>query len=142
MRGIAGDKRACAFFDSGGLDLNRRTRRRSWERHPVGPVGACRPAWGAATELPARLTVKLPSAGSDLARFAATDPLTGLANRRYWDERILALLEPTRRDLGRLGPLQAVQRRAGTSGRDDVLVAFAAAVQQTTPRGDVCALGR
>lgn len=98
--------------------------------------------WTAATELPAWLTVKLRFARSELARLAATDPLTGLANRRYWDERIAALLEHGPRPAVLLVDLDHFKRFNDENGHlagDEMLIAFAKVIQQITPRGDVCA---
>lgn len=98
--------------------------------------------WLGSTELPAWLTVKLRFARSELARLAATDPLTGLANRRYWDERITALLADGPRPAVLLVDLDHFKRfndEYGHLAGDDMLIAFAEVITKVTPRGDVCA---
>jgi len=98
--------------------------------------------WAASTELPAWLTVKLRFARAELARLAATDSLTGLANRRYWDEQLSRQLEsgpPAAVLLVDLDHFKRFNDERGHLAGDEMLVAFAEVIQRVTPSGDLCA---
>jgi len=98
--------------------------------------------WIAAAELPAWLTVKLRFARAELARLAATDPLTGLANRRYWDEHLSGLLERGPKAVVLLMDLDHFKRFNDEHGHlagDELLIAFARMIEQVVPAGEICA---
>lgn len=96
--------------------------------------------WIAACELPAWLTANLRAARIDLERLAATDPLTGLANRRYWDEHLAQVLEQGPATAVLLVDLDHFKRFNDDHGHlagDEMLIAFARMIEQATPVGDV-----
>lgn len=98
--------------------------------------------WSAVAELPAWLNDKLRSARADLERLAATDPLTGLANRRYWDAqlgRMLAADVPVAVLLVDLDHFKRFNDAHGHLAGDEMLIAFARVIEQIVPTGDVCA---
>ncbi|WP_026146046.1 GGDEF domain-containing protein [Nocardioides sp. Iso805N] len=98
--------------------------------------------WSAVAELPAWLNDKLRSARADLERLAATDPLTGLANRRYWDAqlgRMLADHVPVAVLLVDLDHFKRFNDAHGHLAGDEMLIAFARVIEQVVPAGDVCA---
>ena len=78
-----------------------------------------------------------------LANLARTDPLTGLLNRRSWDEGLAAERERTRRTgrsfavlLVDLDGLKQVNDRAGHQAGDRLLKAAAASFRDACRRGD------
>lgn len=96
----------------------------------------------AATELPAWLTVRLRFARAELARLAATDPLTGLTNRRYWDDELASLLEDGHRPAVLLIDLDHFKRfndERGHLAGDEMLVAFARVIEQSSGPGVIAA---
>ena len=96
--------------------------------------------WAASTEMPAWLTVKLRFARAELARLAATDPLTGLANRRQWEERLAEMLAVDGTVAVLLVDLDHFKRFNDDHGHlagDEMLVAFARAIEQATPADDI-----
>jgi len=98
--------------------------------------------WVASTELPAWLTVKLRLARIELTRLAATDALTGIANRRYWDEQLAGLLQHGPKPVVLLVDLDHFKQFNDEHGHlagDELLIAFARLIEQATPAGDVCA---
>lgn len=79
---------------------------------------------------------------AELARAAATDPLTGLANRRVFDaalDRMLASGGPGCVAIFDLDHFKAVNDRFGHEGGDRVLRAFAAVARAAVRDGDVVA---
>lgn len=98
--------------------------------------------WVASTELPAWLTVRLRVARAELSRLAATDPLTSIANRRCWDDRLGTMLVSGPRPAVLLVDLDHFKRYNDEHGHlagDELLIAFARSIEQVTPTGDVCA---
>lgn len=98
--------------------------------------------WVAATEMPAWLTVRLRHARAELARLAATDPLTGLANRRHWDEQVSELMSRSEAPAVLLVDLDHFKRFNDEHGHlagDEMLIAFAQVIEQSIAAGDLAA---
>ena len=92
--------------------------------------------------MPAWLTVRLRLARSELTRLAATDPLTGLANRRRWDEELAASMARGEAPAVLLADLDHFKRFNDEHGHvtgDEMLVAFARAIEEVSPGGGVAA---
>ncbi|MDH2414184.1 GGDEF domain-containing protein [Nocardioides sp. CER19] len=96
--------------------------------------------WVATAELPARLTFDLRTARLQLAREAATDPLTGLANRRGWKvdvERLVHAVSRSGRPLALmlldLDHFKAFNDRYGHLVGDELLATFARRIQFGLP---------
>jgi diguanylate cyclase (GGDEF)-like protein len=105
-------------------------------------LGIALVVWAAVGELPAWLNAKLRIARADLERLAATDPLTGLANRRYWDAELKRMLECDRATVVLLVDLDHFKRFNDDHGHlagDEMLIAFARTIEHATPPGDVAA---
>jgi len=84
--------------------------------------------------------------GGELARLAATDPLTDLPNRRGWNELFARLVERTERDgvplctaIVDLDEFKQANDEQGHAVGDDVLKAVAEAFRSTVRTGDFCA---
>jgi diguanylate cyclase (GGDEF)-like protein len=98
--------------------------------------------WLCVAELPALLISQLRHAQADVDSLASTDPLTGLANRRGWDDRIAALLaagSDVAVLLIDLDHFKAYNDTYGHLAGDDLLVTFAEALTAATGRDDVVA---
>jgi diguanylate cyclase (GGDEF)-like protein len=83
-------------------------------------------------------------AAMGLARLAVTDGLTGLRNRRHFDERLAAELNRCRRHLhpctlliAEIDQFGAISQRFSQARGDDVLRAVAVALQATPPDSSV-----
>ena len=98
--------------------------------------------WVAVAELPAWLQARLRTAQGELERLAATDPLTGLANRRYWDAQLSRTLARGTGTAVLLVDLDHFKRYNDDHGHlagDEMLIAFARVIESVTPAGDVSA---
>jgi len=97
--------------------------------------------WICAAELPAWLTERLTSAQDRLAELAQTDPLTGLANRRAWQDNLVHLLngESTAVMLIDLDHFKLYNDAHGHLAGDDLLVQFAALLRGAVRDGDLVA---
>jgi diguanylate cyclase (GGDEF)-like protein len=98
--------------------------------------------WISAAELPAWLVFRLGSAHADMRRLASTDSLTGLANRRMWEDRLAMLLDSSAGAavlLVDLDRFKDYNDRHGHLAGDDLLVEFARVLAELTPEGDVAA---
>lgn len=100
----------------------------------------------AVAELPAWLTDSLRSARRQLAREAATDPLTGLANRRAWEPKLGRLLEEARETrrpvtllIADLDEFKAYNDQHGHLAGDDLLSRFAAGMLGVLPSNALAA---
>jgi diguanylate cyclase (GGDEF)-like protein len=96
--------------------------------------------WIAVAEIPAWLTASLREARTEMERLAATDPLTGLANRRYWDEQLPQLLERNPFSVVLLIDLDHFKAFNDTHGHlagDEMLIAFAQSIRRAMPAGDI-----
>lgn len=103
-------------------------------------IAAC--VWVSATEMPTWLTVRLRHARAELARLAATDPLTGLANRRHWDEQVSGRMAGAEAPVVLLVDLDHFKRFNDEHGHlagDDMLVAFGRVIEQSIAPGDLAA---
>lgn len=103
-------------------------------------ITAC--VWIAATEMPTWLTARLRHARAELARLAATDPLTLLANRRYWDQRLEAMIAGGEDSAVLLVDLDHFKRFNDEHGHlagDRMLVDFAAIIAAATPSDGLAA---
>ena len=110
-----------------------------------GPQAAIRMSiavcvWLAVAELPAWLTHSLRIARQELVQLAATDPLTGLANRRGWEPVLEELLREAHASdstlhllVADLDHFKAYNDRYGHSAGDDFLREFARALVIVTP---------
>lgn len=83
---------------------------------------------------------------ADLLHRARHDPLTGLANRALFHERLLSLIRHTAPErealavvLMGMGGLEAIHDRLGPDAGDAALVEFAARIRTAARRVDVCA---
>ena len=98
--------------------------------------------WVSVAEIPAWLTASLRVARTETERLAATDPLTGLANRRYWNEHLPRLLASNPFCVVLLIDLDHFKAFNDTHGHlagDEMLIAFARAIQKSLPAGDIAA---
>jgi diguanylate cyclase (GGDEF)-like protein len=98
--------------------------------------------WLCVAELPAVLIAHLHRAQADFHSLASTDPLTGLANRRAWDDRIAGLLATRSRVAVLLLDLDHFKAYNDTYGHlagDDLLVTFARALTSLTRPDDLVA---
>lgn len=98
--------------------------------------------WIAVSEFPAWLAADLRAAQVEMERLADTDPLTGLANRRYWDEQLPRLLDSTPSSVVLLIDLDHFKNFNDTYGHlagDEMLIAFARAIEQALPAGSIAA---
>lgn len=103
-------------------------------------VAAC--AWISVSEFPAWLAADLRSAHAEMERLATTDPLTGLANRRRWDEELPSLLESNLSGVVLLVDLDHFKQYNDTHGHlagDQMLMAFARTVEAALPEGTIAA---
>jgi diguanylate cyclase (GGDEF)-like protein len=89
---------------------------------------------------------QLEAANVEIARLARTDELTGLANRRYFSERLKAILSATRRQglplaliMADLDHFKSVNDRYGHAAGDEVLKEFAAMMQRQSRTEDLAA---
>ncbi|MCA1983826.1 GGDEF domain-containing protein [Nocardioides nematodiphilus] len=92
--------------------------------------------WVAVSEAPAWLAGDLRAARTETERLAATDPLTGLANRRHWDERLPQVLEAGPSGVVLLIDLDHFKHFNDAHGHlagDDMLVAFARTIEDALP---------
>lgn len=98
--------------------------------------------WVTVAEIAAWLTWSISEARVEMERLAATDPLTGLANRRYWDEHLPDLLDNTPFGVVLLIDLDHFKAFNDTHGHlagDDMLIAFAETIRRCVPAGDIAA---
>jgi diguanylate cyclase (GGDEF)-like protein len=98
--------------------------------------------WICVAELPAWLTHNLRSARAEMARLAATDPLTGLANRRSWDERLPTMLAAHASGvvvLIDLDHFKAFNDAHGHLAGDEMLVSFARSIEAAMPADGIAA---
>jgi diguanylate cyclase (GGDEF)-like protein len=97
--------------------------------------------WIAAAELPAWLTERLTSAQTRLTELARTDPLTGLDNRRSWQQHLGHLLDgvPTSVLLIDLDHFKRFNDAHGHLAGDDLLVRFAAVLRDAVRGEDLVA---
>jgi diguanylate cyclase (GGDEF)-like protein len=98
--------------------------------------------WVAVSEAPAWLADDLRAARIETERLAATDPLTGLANRRHWDEQLPKVLESGPSGVVLLIDLDHFKRFNDAYGHlagDDMLVAFARAIEDALPESAIAA---
>lgn len=103
-------------------------------------LGIALVVWIAAGELPAWLNAKLSSARADLERLAATDPLTGLANRRYWDAQVGRMLGQRTSFavlLVDLDHFKLFNDAHGHLAGDEMLIAFARVIDENAPEAAV-----
>jgi len=98
--------------------------------------------WVAVSEAPAWLADHLRAARSETERLAATDPLTGLANRRSWDERLPQVLQDGPSGVVLLIDLDHFKSFNDAHGHlagDEMLVAFARAIEDAIPETAIAA---
>lgn len=98
--------------------------------------------WLCVAELPASLLSQLHRAQADVHTLASTDPLTGLANRRAWDDWITELLTDRPEVTVLLVDLDHFKAYNDTYGHlagDDLLVTFAGALTSLAGSGDLAA---
>lgn len=98
--------------------------------------------WLCVAELPAMLISQLSRARADLDNLASTDALTGLANRRAWEERIAELLaegSDVAVLLLDLDHFKAYNDAHGHLAGDDLLVTFARELASLAGADDVVA---
>ncbi|HEY0890570.1 MAG TPA: GGDEF domain-containing protein [Nocardioides sp.] len=101
-------------------------------------IAAC--VWTAVAELSAWLTSALRAARQELALQAATDPLTGLANRRSWEPRVDVLLREARSSgrpltllIADLDHFKAYNDQYGHLAGDELLRCFAGGLGSLLP---------
>lgn len=89
---------------------------------------------------------QLEAANVEIARLARTDELTGLANRRYFSERLGEVLSAARRQglplaliMADLDHFKSVNDRYGHAAGDEVLREFAAMMQRQSRTEDLAA---
>jgi diguanylate cyclase (GGDEF)-like protein len=98
--------------------------------------------WVSAAELPAWLVLRLGRAHADMGRLASTDSLTGLANRRMWEDRLAMVLDTTHGAavlLVDLDRFKDYNDHYGHLAGDELLVQFARVLAELAPPGDVAA---
>jgi diguanylate cyclase (GGDEF)-like protein len=98
--------------------------------------------WLSAAELPAWLVFRLGRAHADMGRLASTDSLTGLANRRMWEDRLAMVLDTTDGAavlLVDLDRFKDYNDQYGHLAGDELLVQFARVLAELAPEGDVAA---
>ena len=92
--------------------------------------------WIAVSEAPAWLAADLREAHGEMERHAATDPLTGLANRRSWDERLPEILATGASPvllLVDLDHFKLFNDKHGHVAGDQMLIAFARVISEALP---------
>lgn len=98
--------------------------------------------WVSAAELPAWLVYRLGRAHADMGRLASTDALTGLANRRVWEDRLAMVLATTPGAavlLVDLDRFKDYNDHHGHLAGDELLVEFSRVLAELAPEGDVAA---
>jgi diguanylate cyclase (GGDEF)-like protein len=98
--------------------------------------------WISVSEFPAWLTADLRAARAEMERLATTDPLTGLANRRRWDEELTRLLDEHFAAVVLLVDLDHFKRYNDAHGHlagDAMLMEFARTVEAALPEGTIVA---